>query len=340
MRTRSLTRLVLLLCAGGVMAATVSASVGLVVAQDPHSSHGQGAVGSAAQPSPTPGAAAGARVPRRVTMEELHRAGGVPRGWKFGVPPGDPARGRQLFADLECYKCHAIKGEPFPAVGPEPTSTGPELTGMGTKHPAEYIAESILAPNHVIVEGPGYSGPDGLSTMPSFIDGLSLAQWLDLVAYLKSLTGDTDAPHAGRTIEREQMAGDYRVRLSYVAPASHAGQHGAGDHQHPGGPGSSAAKPAQGRLSVFVTDRVFNEPVPYLPVTAAVQAERRPTERLRLAPRMDEQGFHYGLDVTLPPRTQMITVSIGATTMQLAGSAKGKFAQAVSAVFAWKPQPR
>jgi len=338
MRTRSFTRLVLL-CAAGVVAATVSASVGLVVAQDPHSGHGQGAAGSAAPPSPTPGAA-GARVPRRVTMEELHRAGGVPRGWKFTVPPGDPAKGRQLFADLECYKCHTMKGELFPAAGSEPTSTGPELSGMGAEHPAEYIAESILAPNHVIVEGPGHSGPDGLSTMPSFIDNLSLAQWLDLVAYLKSLTGDADAPQAGHAIEREQVAGDYRVRLSYVAPTSPAGQHGAGGHRHPGGPGSSAAKPAQGRLSIFVTDRGFDEAVPYLPVTAAVQAERRPTERLRLGPRMDEQGFHYGLDVTLPPRTQKITVSIGATTMQLAGSAKGKFAQAVSAVFDWEPEPR
>ncbi len=107
-----------------------------------------------------------------------------------------------------------------------PKSTGPELTGMGGEHPAEYIAESILAPNHVIVEGPGYSGPDGLSTMPSFIDSLSVAQWLDLVAYLKSLRGASDAPHAGREIEREQLAGDYRIRIIYgvAAPRRAPGQ--------------------------------------------------------------------------------------------------------------------
>src|SRR4029453_12688288 len=52
--------------------------------------------------------AAGAAAGRKVTMEELHQSGGVPRGWKFALPAGDPARGRQLFADLECYKCHAI----------------------------------------------------------------------------------------------------------------------------------------------------------------------------------------------------------------------------------------
>jgi len=336
MRTSSFKRLVLL-AAVGIVAATVTASVGLGVAQHPQRGQGQEAVGTATPTSPTPGAT-GARVPRRVTMEELHRAGGVPRGWKFTVPPGDPAKGRQLFADLECYKCHVIKGELFPAASDEPKSTGPELTGTGAEHPAEYIAESILAPSHVIVDGPGHSGPDGLSTMPSFIDSLSLAQWLDLVAYLKSLTGAGDAPHPAHEIEREQMAGDYRIRLVYLAPASPTGHQGG--HTQPGGHGSAGAKPTHGRLSVFVTDREFDEPVPYLPVTAAVQAGRRPTERLRLAPRMDEQGFHYGLDLTLPPRTQKITLSIGPTTMQLAGSAKGKFTQAVSAVFDWEPAPR
>src|ERR1700756_4133791 len=53
----------------------------------------------------------GAAGPRKITMEELHRSGGVPLGWKFALPGGDPAKGRQVFVDLECYKCHAIRGE-------------------------------------------------------------------------------------------------------------------------------------------------------------------------------------------------------------------------------------
>jgi mono/diheme cytochrome c family protein len=229
------------------------------------------------------------------------------------VPGGDRARGRQLFADLECHKCHTIKGEGFPAAGEEPKQAGPELTGMGAEHPAEYIAESILAPNHVIVDGPGFIGPDGLSTMPSFADSLSLAQWLDLVAYLQSLTtGVGDAPHTDHGIERERVMGDYRIRLVY------AGR----------------------RLSVFVTDREFDEPVPYLPVTAVIQAARRPTERLRLEPRMDDHGFSYGLDLTLPPRIAKITLSIGPTTMDLAGSARKKFTQPVTVPFDWEPGHR
>src|SRR5687768_1626946 len=86
------------------------------------------------------GSAASQPAGRRVTMDELHRGGGVPRGWKFALPAGgDAAKGRQLFADLECYKCHVIKGANFPPGGGD-GKTGPELTGMGAHHPAEYFA--------------------------------------------------------------------------------------------------------------------------------------------------------------------------------------------------------
>ena len=39
---------------------------------------------------------------------------------------------------------------------------------MGEHHRAGYILESILNPNAVIVEGPGYTGPDWKSIMPDF----------------------------------------------------------------------------------------------------------------------------------------------------------------------------
>jgi mono/diheme cytochrome c family protein len=315
MRISRFTRF-LLIAAAGTMTATATITTG--GAQHQHDGHKHDAPSSPTPSAPATGVP-GARAPRRVSMEELHRAGGVPRGWKFTVPPGDSVKGRQVFADLECYKCHVIKGELLPAPSSDPKNTGPELTGMGSEHPAEYFAESILAPNHVILEGPGYSGPDGLSTMPSFMDSLSLAQWVDVVAYLKSLKGPSDAPHHKHEIEREQVAGDYRVRLVY---------------------GSAGAKQALGRLSVFVTDRQFDEPVPYLPVNAAVQAARRPTERLRLVPKMDERGFHYAAELTLPPQTQKVTVAIGPTTMQLADSVKGKFTQPASVVFDWAPATR
>ena len=66
---------------------------------------------------------------------------------------------------------------------------------MGPYHPAEYFAESVLDPNAVIVKGPGYTSPDGSSIMPGYADSLSVAQLIDLVAYLRSMTAGE--PHGG-----------------------------------------------------------------------------------------------------------------------------------------------
>lgn len=126
--------------------------------------------------------------PIRITMEELHQQGGVPAGWQFLLPTGNPAEGKKVYAALECYSCHEIKGEHFPQHAKSPGNVGPELTGLGRSHSAEYIAEAILNPNRVIIEGPGHTGPDGLSKMPDYNDSLTLRQLIDLVAYLKSQT--------------------------------------------------------------------------------------------------------------------------------------------------------
>jgi mono/diheme cytochrome c family protein len=121
---------------------------------------------------------------------------GAPRGWKFTLPSGDPQEGRQVFVELECYKCHAVHGERFPATESEPGRLGPDLTGMGI-HAAEYLAESVINPNAVIVEGKGFTGEDGLSTMPSYNDTITMTQLIDLVAYLKTLTevGEREGQH-------------------------------------------------------------------------------------------------------------------------------------------------
>lgn len=125
--------------------------------------------------------------PIRTTMEALHAQGGVPKGWKFLVPPGDPAKGREAFVTLECFACHEVKGEDFPRTSKRSHEPGPELTGMGSHHPAEYFAESIMNPNRVIVQGPGFTGSDGLSKMPDYNDVMTVRQLVDVVAYLKSL---------------------------------------------------------------------------------------------------------------------------------------------------------
>ena len=121
--------------------------------------------------------------PVRITMADLHASGGVPRGWSFTPPAGDVARGRQVFVRSGCFACHAVAGESFPPA----SGVGPDLTEAGEHHPAGYLLESVINPNAVIVQGPGHTGPDGLSIMPSYADRLAVQELLDLVAYLRAL---------------------------------------------------------------------------------------------------------------------------------------------------------
>ena len=272
--------------------------------------------------SGTGGATQGAAGSRKVTMEELHRSGGVPPGWKFALPSGDAAKGRQVFADLECYKCHAIQGQSFPATGGDAKNVGPALTGMGGQHPSEYFAESILAPNAVILDGPGYTGPDGKSIMPSFADSLSVTQLVDLVAFLKSLTAGGHHMHSAAPAEK--TVGDYTVRLDYRSGGDHAGHGGHAGH----GPAA-----APGHLMVFIADRATGEPVPYLPVSATVSAPGKPARRVTLAPMVGGQGFHYGVNVALPDGGHTITLTIGPVAMPVMPSARGRFAKPVTVVF-------
>jgi hypothetical protein len=287
-------------------------------------------VGARAGAQPTPGhvhvpAPTGSTTvagPRRVAEDELHRHGGVPRGWKFSVPSGDAARGRELFGELECYKCHEIKTEKFPAPA-DGKYIGPELTGMGRIHPAEYIGESILFPNAVIVDEPGTTGPDGLSLMPSYADTLTLQQWLDLVAYLKGLTEGGEHPE-GQGIERVATAGEYRIRLVYA------------DGGHEGHAGHAAG----GHLMAFITEKETGETIPYLPVTATVQGPGTARRTVTLRPMVGDGGFHYGADVALSKRTQKLTLAIGPTTMRVTGSAKGRYSKPATAVFDWSAAAR
>lgn len=184
-----------------VALAAIGAAGGAVVTAQhgPGHGHGHGSdSGAAATPGHAHGAAAAPPGAARLTMEELHALGGVPRGWRFTVPDGDAGKGREVFAKLECYQCHETAGQSFPAVARDPARTGPPLTGMGAHHPAEYLAESIVSPNKVIVTGPGYTGPDGLSVMPDYRDSLTLGEWIDLVAFLKSLAGHGTPGHRHR----------------------------------------------------------------------------------------------------------------------------------------------
>jgi mono/diheme cytochrome c family protein len=303
----------------GVVVLAIVALAASALAQ--HQGHGQHQVTSPTA-APTGAANPPSGASRKVTMEELHQSGGVPPGWKFALPDGDPVKGRQVFVDLECYKCHAIQGETFPASGGDAKNVGPELTGMGGQHPAEYFAESILAPNAVVLDGPGYTGPDGKSLMPSYADSLSVTQLVDLVAFLKGLTSGGhmhEAALATKTVD------DYTVRLDYRSGGDHSG--------HEGHAGQTAMVAGPGHLMVFVTDRTTGEPIPYLPVSATIRAAGEPARRVRLAPMVGGQGFHYGANVTLPDGAHTITLTFGALAVPTMASAKGRFTKPTTVVF-------
>jgi len=314
----------------GLLALAAASGAGARAGAQPATGHVHPPTPAVTSPTgvPAPGA------PRRVSEEELHRNGGVPRGWQFSVPSGDVARGRELFRELECYKCHEIKTEKFPA----PTDgkyVGPELTGMGRMHPAEYIAESILFPNAVIVDEPGHTGPDGLSVMPSYADSLGVTQWLDLVAYLKSLTEGGEHEEAMHGIERVATAGDYRIRLVYEE-AGHDQHVGHGAHH---GAAGASPRPA-GHLMAFITEPGTGEPIPYLPVTATLQGPGAGQRTITLRPMVGDRGFHYGADVVVAKQTDKLRLVIGPPTMRVLPSAKGRFAKPATAIFDWRAAPK
>ncbi|MFN8604014.1 MAG: cytochrome c [Candidatus Binatia bacterium] len=146
----------------------------------------------------------------RLTMMELHRQGGVPRGWQPRVPSGDAAVGRETFVALGCPSCHRVAGEAFSRTAP--SGPGPELSGMGSHHPPAYFAEALLDPDAVVLEGAGWVDGDGRSTMPAYPD-LTVRQLGDLVAYLTSLKQDAAAASAheampGRGMTVESVASD------------------------------------------------------------------------------------------------------------------------------------
>jgi len=155
---------------------------------------GLGALSIRAQQAPGP-APTGAGSPQESPGHGEH---GTPEAWKVGWPKGDPAKGREVFVKLECYSCHEVRGESFPAPA-EREQVGPELSAMGPLHAAEYFAEAIINPSATIEKGKGYEAADGSSKMPSFNDVMTVQELVDLVGFLRGLTppGAPPAGHGG-----------------------------------------------------------------------------------------------------------------------------------------------
>ena len=97
------------------------------------------------------------------------------------MPKGNAAKGKAVFEKFECYYCHAIRGESFPA----PTENAPELSQMGGLHPVEFFAESIMNPTAVVPKT--YREADGKSPMTDFTGKMTVRELIDVSAYVASL---------------------------------------------------------------------------------------------------------------------------------------------------------
>ncbi len=85
---------------------------------------------------------------RLARLERSRTREGPAADYHAALEGGDRDRGQKIYRDnaaVYCVRCHKVKGE-----GGE---VGPELTGIGARHPRNYLLESIVAPNQAIAQG-------------------------------------------------------------------------------------------------------------------------------------------------------------------------------------------
>lgn len=118
-----------------------------------------------------------------------------PKGWKFPMPAGDSTQGRAVFEKFDCHSRYQINGENFPYPS---DYDGFEPSQMGTLHPLEFFAESVIHPS-ASVSGE-YRGADGRSPLSTeHLSRMTLRELIDLSSDPASL----EPPSLGRTIGGE-----------------------------------------------------------------------------------------------------------------------------------------
>jgi len=92
------------------------------------------------------------------------------------VLPGDPEKGRELFFSYAaCFACHIVDGKGG--------QVGPDLSAIAAVSALDYIAESIIDPNKVLVGGYPPIMPTGYG------ETLKARDFNDLVSHLMTLKG-------------------------------------------------------------------------------------------------------------------------------------------------------
>jgi mono/diheme cytochrome c family protein len=107
---------------------------------------------------------------------------------QFTFPGGDALAGKELFDEAGCSACHEAPGLEREE---DAEYIGPNLANIADIQNTDYLFESIVDPNAVIVRTAGSEdvGPNDESGMPEFRDILTVGQVFDLVAFLETLKG-------------------------------------------------------------------------------------------------------------------------------------------------------
>lgn len=108
-----------------------------------------------------------------------------PRG--FSLPPGDAAKGEQVFLSLQCLSCHELEGYDRPEGTGEAVSVALGGKVQSLKTYAELVT-SIINPSHRLA--PGYDISEiqvsGESVMPVYNDVMTVTQLVDLITFLET----------------------------------------------------------------------------------------------------------------------------------------------------------
>ena len=119
-------------------------------------------------------------VATELTPDQQEELGWIEEEWYEAV--------RDVFGRLKCWQCHTVEGEEF---GPlDQGNVGPELTAIGAIQTRDYLIESIVNPNGVIVPPlDRHATADGRSKMADFTELMSAKELDQLVRYLERLSG-------------------------------------------------------------------------------------------------------------------------------------------------------
>jgi mono/diheme cytochrome c family protein len=107
------------------------------------------------------------------------------------LPKGEVEAGRKVFQDLKCHLCHRVAGERMFAA-PVAALPGPDLTALLQLQDTSAIAAAIIAPSHSLSIRTSEAlkaqlHKQGASPMGDFSRAMTVRQFADLLAYLRSV---------------------------------------------------------------------------------------------------------------------------------------------------------